>query len=47
MNLMNAPAALPDEKAQLLEDVVERLRAVPNVAAVVLGGSHASGRTSG
>jgi hypothetical protein len=34
---------MPAEKARMLNDIVDRLRSVPNVVAVVLGGSFAQG----
>lgn len=34
---------LPDQKQRLLDEVCEALRAVPNIAALALGGSHARG----
>lgn len=40
---MNPPSHIPVEKARTLTEVVDRLRTVPNIVAVVLGGSHASG----
>jgi predicted nucleotidyltransferase len=40
---MNQPPDLPSDKARALADIVERLRVMPNVIAVVLGGSYASG----
>ncbi len=43
---MNPLARLPAAKAQTLRAVVEGLRAVPNVTAIALGGSYASGMAS-
>lgn len=40
---MNSTPHIPVEKARTLEAIVDRLRVVPNVIAVVLGGSYASG----
>lgn len=40
---MEGLPALPDNKAALLAQLVERLRQVPGVAAIVLGGSYAAG----
>jgi hypothetical protein len=40
---MRLPANVPAEKAGLLTEVIDRVRAVPNLVAVVLGGSYASG----
>lgn len=40
---MNSALKMPAEKQRTLEDIVERLRSVPNVVAVVLGGSYARG----
>jgi predicted nucleotidyltransferase len=40
---MNAQPIIPAEKLRTLNEVTERLRYVPNVAAVVLGGSYAQG----
>lgn len=40
---MNPPSEIPVEKARTLGEIVDRLRQVPNVIAVVLGGSYASG----
>jgi predicted nucleotidyltransferase len=41
--LKNLPSSLSPEKAGMLTTITESLRNVPNVAAIVLGGSHASG----
>ncbi|MCO6453234.1 MAG: nucleotidyltransferase domain-containing protein [Caldilineales bacterium] len=40
---MNDLSHLPPAKKALLDDLVERLRPIEGVAAIVLGGSHASG----
>jgi hypothetical protein len=41
--VVNAQLIIPAEKLRTLNEVTERLRCVPNVAAVVLGGSYARG----
>jgi predicted nucleotidyltransferase len=41
--LKDLPSSLSPEKAGMLTTITESLRNVPNVAAIVLGGSHASG----
>jgi hypothetical protein len=41
--VLNSPVSLPSEKLQMLNTIVEAFRQVPNVAAVVLGGSYARG----
>ena len=40
---MTIPVTIPREKHLLLQQLVERLRKIPRVVAVVLGGSYASG----
>jgi hypothetical protein len=40
---MNPPPDIPVEKARTLGEIADRLRVVPNVIAIVLGGSYASG----
>ena len=40
---MGLPLNIPAEKARALHDIVERLRDVPNLVAMVLGGSYALG----
>jgi len=40
---MNLQLSMPPEKAQMLDTITGHLRRVPNIAAVVLGGSHARG----
>lgn len=40
---MKLPPDIPVDKAGTLREIVDRLRVVPNVIAVVLGGSYASG----
>src|SRR5215467_13672383 len=41
--MLNAPLDMPAEKLALLHAIAEALQNIPNIVAVVLGGSHASG----
>jgi hypothetical protein len=41
--VLNAPPNLPDEKLRALNEFVAALREIPNMVAIVLGGSFASG----
>jgi hypothetical protein len=40
---LNIPTNIPENKAKLLQQVIERLSSIPNLEAIVLGGSYASG----